>query len=149
MTLGAVGNPLFRFSLAGAAKKGEVRSPAQFKGLFKFLGCSTEVFLVEVDFREKPVKGWEILHPEANFVDLIKRFIQHFQPQTELGIEESQHPILRIMFKDSLVDTEEGTRILSAEVKVFQTKDEDDGFESGEAFPPDLPGGSPSSHPEV
>ena len=85
MTLGAIGNPLFRFSLAGAAKKGEVGRPAQFEHLFKFLSCSAEVFFVEVDFRKKPVKGGEILHPETNFVDLIKSFIQHFQPQTELA----------------------------------------------------------------
>src|SRR4030043_2078309 len=63
MTLRAVGNPFFRFSFTGGAKEGEVGSPAQFESLFKFLGRTTKVFFVEVDFGEKPVKGREILHP--------------------------------------------------------------------------------------
>jgi hypothetical protein len=62
MTLGTVSNPFFRFPFAGGAKEGEVGSPAQFESLFKFLGCTTKVFFMEVDFCEKPVKGWEILY---------------------------------------------------------------------------------------
>jgi hypothetical protein len=63
MTLRTIGNPFFRFSFAGGAKEIEVRSSAQFECLLKFLGCTTEVFFMEIDFCKKPVKGRAILHP--------------------------------------------------------------------------------------
>ncbi len=58
----SVGNPFFRFSFAGGAKEGKVRSPAQFESLSKFLGRTTKVFFVKINFSGKPVKGWTILH---------------------------------------------------------------------------------------
>jgi hypothetical protein len=48
-----------------------------------------------------------------------------------------------------LVDAEEGTRIFTAEIKFFQTKNEDNGFKPGETLSPDVPSSRPSSHLEV
>ena len=149
MALGAVGNPFFGFSFAGGAVEGEIGRPAQFKRLLKFLSGTTKVFLVEIDFCEKPVKGREIVYPETDVVDLLKRFIQHFQPQAELCIKERKHPILGVVPEGPLIDTEEGARIFTAEIKFFQTKNEDDGFKPGETLSPDIPGGGPSSHLKV
>jgi hypothetical protein len=105
MTLRTIGNPFFRFSFAGGAKEGEVGSSAQLECLLKFLGCTTEVFFMEIDFCEKPVKGRAILHPKTDLIDLLEGFVQHFQSQAKLGVEEGEHPIFRVVPKGPLIDT--------------------------------------------
>lgn len=62
-TLRTVDNPFFRFPFTRGADEEEVGSSAQFESLLEFLGRSTEVFFMEVNLSQKPVKGWKVLYP--------------------------------------------------------------------------------------
>ena len=81
------------------------------------LGGPAEVFLVKVDFRQKPVQGWKIFSPQTDLIELLKGFIQHLQSQTELCVEERVDPMVWIASQDPLIDTKEGAWVFPAEIE--------------------------------
>jgi hypothetical protein len=126
MTLGTIGDPFFRFPFANGTDEGKVGTPAQLKSLLKLLSCPTEIFFMEVNLRQNPMQSWKILSLQTNFVDDFKGFIQHLQSQTEFGVKKGNHPMVRIVLKRFLIDTENGAGIFPADVEILQAKDEDD-----------------------
>ncbi len=80
VALRTVGDPFFRFPLAVGTEEGEIGRPAQFERLLKLLSSFAEILLMEIDFRQEPMKGWKILPSQADLVDLLQGLVQHLQP---------------------------------------------------------------------